>query len=98
MASYKAISTDDLNITQEELDKMYAEAHSNIEAPILGRMYTPLCKSCKKVNMVYGSYKAPECSVYDKLPEDYIDAVKSDCPHYEKYPDSKWKPRTEDMH
>ncbi|MGI6161751.1 MAG: hypothetical protein ACOYJD_06945 [Christensenellales bacterium] len=81
-----------------EMYRLYEDlcdnAKSNIEAPILGTMYTPICKSCKNINMFYGTWKDPECGVLGFPPEKYIGAKERDCTYYDPIPNSKWKPYT----
>jgi hypothetical protein len=70
-------------------NKLFDEAHSNQEAPLIGYILTPICLSCKNVNMHYGTWDDPECSVYETIPPEFINAKTKNCPHYVK--DSKKK-------
>ncbi len=76
-------------MTEEERIKEYVrlcdEAHSNLEAPLVGGSITaPICKSCK--NSDYSDGWNPKCKVYGKIPKEYLWADKFDCPKYEIIP------------
>lgn len=75
----------------EELMKKYREecdkAKSNLEAPLIGEIRTPICKSCKNADYHYGTLKKPECAIYGELPKDYKMAHDYDCPNYVQIPD-----------
>ena len=72
-------------MTQEERMKEYVrlcdEAHSNLEAPLLGEELTPLCVSCTHIDMKYGTLDEPVCEIYGEDPL-YMDCHPFDCPHY----------------
>lgn len=74
----------------EELMKQYQEAcdksKSNIDMPLIGEVFTPLCCSCIHVDMHYGSWDEPECSKYDIISDEYMGCKSLDCPHYEQIP------------
>ncbi len=73
-------------MTQEERIKEYAkacdEAHSHLDAPLLGEIRTPICKSCQNADYHYGTLDEPECKVYGKMPKDFMTAHRYDCPNY----------------
>lgn len=73
-------------MTQEERIKEYAkacdEAHSHLDAPLLGEIRTPICKSCQNADYHYGTLDEPECRVYGKMPKDFMTAHRYDCPNY----------------
>ncbi len=75
-------------MTQEERIKEYVrlcdEAHSNLEAPLLGEIRVPICKSCIHADYHYGTLNEPECAIYGKMPDLYRNAKKYDCPRYEQ--------------
>ena len=77
-------------MTEEERIKEYVrlcdEAHSNIEAPLLGEVLTPICKSCQKADYHYGTWDEPECKKYGDMPKDYMMAHSFDCPKYKQIP------------
>ncbi|MEG0383072.1 MAG: hypothetical protein RR597_07515 [Christensenella sp.] len=72
--------------TADLAKKLFAEAKSNIEAPFVGRILTPVCASCTHVDMKYGTRDEPVCDAYDTIPDDYMRCRSIDCPHYEKIP------------
>lgn len=80
-------------MTQEERIKEYArlcdEAHSHLEAPLLGEVGFPICKSCQHANYHYGTWDEPECAVYGEMPIDFRNADRYDCPHYKQIPNVK---------
>lgn len=73
-------------MTQEERIKEYAkacdEAHNHLDAPLLGEIRTPICKSCQNADYHYGTLDEPECKVYGKMPKDFMTAHRYDCPNY----------------
>ncbi len=75
-------------MTKEERIKEYAkacdEAHSNLEAPLLGSITAPICKSCKHSD--YSDAWHPQCAVYKEMPKAYLWADSFDCPKYEIIP------------
>lgn len=76
-------------MTEEERIKEYAkacdEAHSNLEAPLLGEILTPLCSGCTHIDMKYGTWDAPVCDLYGENPY-YLDCHHFDCPDYNQIP------------
>ena len=70
----------------EEIMKRYREecdkAKSNLEAPLIGVVTAPICKSCK-----FSDFKSdpwhPKCEKYGKMPQQYRSAEKFDCPEYQ---------------
>lgn len=79
----------------DEMMKDYVEAcdkaKSNLEAPLLGCILTPLCASCVNIDMKYGTFDKPVCDIYGENPL-YMDCHHFDCPHY------KQKPNIDDSH
>lgn len=77
-------------MTQEERMKEYVrlcdEAHSNLEAPLLGEVLTPICTSCIHADYHYGTWDDPECEIYGEMPAQYRNAKKYDCPQYKQIP------------
>ena len=71
---------------QEKYLKRCDEAKSMIDAPVLGEIRTPICKSCKNADYHYGTLKKPECAIYGELPKDYKMAHAYDCPYYDQIP------------
>ena len=75
-------------MTDEERIREYAKAcdnaHSHLEAPLIGRVLTPICKSCVNADYHYGTWDEPECSVFKTMPTEYRRAKKYDCPHYKQ--------------
>ena len=76
-------------MTDEERMKEYIrlcdEAHSNLEAPLIGGVITaPICKSCE--NADYTDGWSPKCAVYGEMPKKYMWADEFDCPAYKKTP------------
>lgn len=73
----------------EEAMKDYLEkcdkATSNIDAPILGEIFTPICCSCS--NLVRKVMQLPGCKVFGKIPDEYLDCVSDDCRQYDRIPD-----------
>lgn len=75
-------------MTQEERIKEYErlcdEAHSHLEAPLLGVIDTPLCVSCIHIDMKYGTWDDPVCNFYGEPPKHYIHCGRYDCPKYQQ--------------
>lgn len=76
-------------MTDEERIKEYAKAcdkaHSNIEAPLLGSITAPICKSCKYSDFHTDPWH-PQCAIYGDMPLQYRRADSFDCPKYEIIP------------
>lgn len=70
----------------ERYRKECEKAKSNLDAPVLGEIKTPICKSCKNAEYYYGALKKPECLIYGEMPRDYRMAHNFDCPHYNQIP------------
>ena len=78
----------------DEIMKQYRndcnKAKSNLEAPLLGKVLTPICKSCKNADYHYGTWDEPECLIYGRMPKKYFACVygganeKIDIRHKEK--------------
>ena len=72
-------------MTDQERIELYAKecdkAKSNLEAPLLGKILTPLCESCTHIDMKYGTWDEPVCDIYGKNPY-YLDCHHFDCPNY----------------
>lgn len=77
-------------MTDEEKMKEYVrlcdEAHSHLEAPMLGEVLTPICTSCIHADYHYGTLDNPECEIYGEMPAPYRNAKKYDCSQYEQIP------------
>ncbi len=69
----------------EEYRKECDKAKSNLEAPLLGRVITPLCISCTHIDMKYGTWDEPVCDIFGEKPL-YLDGHHFDCPHYVQIP------------
>lgn len=76
-------------MTEKEKMKEYVrlcdEAHSHLEAPLLGTITAPICKSC-----IHSDFKTdpwePKCAVYGDMPMKYRRADSFDCSAYERIP------------
>lgn len=64
----------------KEYVKECNKATSNIDAPLLGRILTPICKSCTYSN--YEDAWHPKCGKYGDMPKDYMMAHSFMCPEY----------------
>lgn len=66
----------------EQYRKDCEKAKSNLEAPLIGSVTAPICKSCK-----FSDFKTdiwhPKCKKYGDIPKEYMAARKFDCPEYE---------------
>ena len=58
-------------MTEEEVDKLFEGCHSNLEAPIIGEIYTPICKNCKNLIRVNGGWSLPVCQELGRFPREY---------------------------
>lgn len=76
-------------MTEKERMREYVkacdEAHSNLEAPLLGEVLTPLCVSCMHIDMKYGTLDEPVCDIFGENPI-YLDCHHFDCPRYKQIP------------
>ena len=81
-----------MDIDKKLVDKWCEEikGKGSLEQPVLGEILTPLCKVCKNADFHYGTWDAPECSVYGQMPKEIIDCKSYDCPHFEKDEKSNW--------
>lgn len=72
----------------DEIMKQYRndcdKAKSNLEAPLLGKVLTPICKSCENADYHYGTWEEPECTVYGDMPKKYRNADDYNCPKYKQ--------------
>lgn len=68
----------------KEYERLCDEAHSNLEAPLLGSVGFPICKSCLCADYTDGW--SPKCAVYGDMPTVYMNADKYDCPEYKQIP------------
>lgn len=83
----------------KEYERLCNEAHSHLEEPLLGEILTPLCVSCIHIDMKYGTWDDPVCSIFGQNPM-YLDCEHYDCPKYEQIPNignsylprHMWKP------
>lgn len=81
----------------KKYEELCKKAHSHLDAPLTGTIYTPICKVCLNVDMHYGEFMVdPECLIYGEPPEEYIDAEKNDCPHFKKDPNTEFKSYTKE--
>ena len=54
-------------MTKEENDKFWSQFHSNIEAPVSGRISFPICARCKFVHEL-DWIKPRGCDFYEEIP------------------------------
>lgn len=64
----------------EEIKKMFNECHSNLEAPLIGRVYTPACYRCKNLIEPADPFEDCKCVVFGELPKEYWCDDKTPCP------------------
>ncbi len=76
-------------MTEKERMQAYVqacnEAHSNLEAPLLGKIGFPICKSCKHSDFHTNPWH-PQCAIYGDMPLKYRRADSFDCSKYETIP------------
>jgi len=66
-------------------NELFAKAHSNLDTPLIGECFTPVCLSC--TNYQRGKSIDPStCKVYGEIPYDFIHCKSVDCPHYDLIP------------
>lgn len=71
--------------TSKLANELFDKAHSHLEAPLIGEIFTPLCLSC--TNIIDSSDMAfPRCKEYGDIPNDIRLAESDDCPHYKMVP------------
>lgn len=75
---------------------LFDKVHSNLETPITGYVFTPVCQACIYSEYHYGTWKEPECHIYGRIPEEYESAKTQKCPHYKNDPNSNHIPFTEE--
>ncbi len=75
-----------MDFLTEELMKKYREecdkAKSNLEAPLIGTVTAPICKSCKFFDMKSYPWN-PKCEKYGEVPRQYLAANDFNCPKYQ---------------
>lgn len=69
----------------EEYRRDCDKAKSNLEAPLLGRVLTPICISCVHSDFHTDPWK-PKCAKYGEMPLKYRRADDYDCSNYEQIP------------
>ena len=81
-----------MDIDKKLVDKWCEEikGKGSLEQPVLGEIKCSICAICKNADFHYGTWDAPECSVYGKMPKEIADCESYDCPHFEKDEKSNW--------
>lgn len=72
--------------TAKIANELFDKAKSNIEAPLIGGIYTPVCMSCLNHVDRENPWKKDSCKVYGEIPKEYSFAESADCPHYQLIP------------
>ena len=68
-------------IPANEVNKMFDECCSNQDTPLTGRIYTPICHSCKNLETPNNPFGDCTCKVYGKPPDKYRLDDKEMCPY-----------------
>lgn len=76
------LNNKDTKVANELFDK----SKSNLEAPMIGRIYTPICVSCANYVKDKNLFKYPTCKVYGGIPEIYSFGESIGCPEYNQVP------------
>ncbi len=68
---------------KNKIDALFADCHSNLETPLMGRIFTPTCYRCKNLIHPDNPFLDCTCKVFGQLPEKYWGDDKEPCPHKE---------------
>lgn len=68
-------------ILMDEVNKMFNDCHSNLETPLMGRVYTPICYHCKNLVFPDNPFENCTCKVFGNPPDKYRHDDKEMCPH-----------------
>lgn len=74
-----------LNLSDEIMElyrKDCEKAKSNLEAPLIGMVTAPICKSCKFSDIKTDVWN-PKCKKFGDVPHKYIAAKEFNCPEYQ---------------
>lgn len=66
----------------KEIEKLFEECHSNLDTPLAGQVYSPLCCTCQNFVDPYDPFESPRCNAYGKLPRDIYLSNGAPCEHY----------------
>lgn len=64
-----------------EIDELFSKSRSNQEAPLIGRVYTPICYHCENLVVPDDPFKNCTCKVFGNPPDKYRHDDKGECPH-----------------
>lgn len=64
-----------------DYEAFFQGCHSNIEAPLIGRIYKPVCYGCKNLVWPENPFHPNTCKVFGKLPDEYWNSEEGKCPH-----------------
>ena len=73
---------DKIELSKEEIDKLFEGCHSNLEAPLIGRIGDPICRTCKNLTYPENPFNPLQCSVYGEPPDDIFFSEQAHCEHY----------------
>ena len=76
-------------MTEEEIEELFKNARSNLEAPVEGRIYEPACYHC--VHQIQPRYilDDPTCEIFGEPPAKYANSDQYPCPY--KVLDEHWR-------
>ena len=66
--------------TEEQIEEMYKNCHSNLDAPMAARFFTPTCHGCRNLTLPVDLFRDYTCKVFGELPEKYWDDDRYECP------------------
>ena len=77
-------------MTEEEIEELYKNARSNIEAPLEGRIFKPTCYHCvHRIDPVRIFVGRPTCEIFGEIPSKYGSDDRYPCPY--KVLDEHWR-------
>lgn len=79
-----------LKRTEEEIEELFKNARSNLEAPIEGRIFEPTCYHCVHQIPPKNRYlERPTCEIFGEIPRKYGSDDQYPCPY--KVLDEHWR-------
>ena len=69
------------NMTEDEIEELFADCHSNLQAPVGGYIYTPTCYGCRNYYQPANWWKDATCKVFGKPPRKYSLDDQYTCPY-----------------
>lgn len=67
---------------KNEAEKLFESCRSNLDTPITGRIYDPLCRTCRNLVHPEDPFLPLRCRIFGKLPKEIYLADQAPCESY----------------